>query len=94
MSQQAFGTLNPRADINGDGFVNVLDLVLIYTSDLWAQPAPKTLDQSFSRAANAPCSLHLPLMVNLIRQQFKGWIDQAQVTDDGSEIFQRGIYQS
>ena len=82
------GTLNPRADINGDGFVNVLDLVLIYTSDLWAKPAPKTLDQSFSRAANAPAPT---INGKLDSTTIQSWIDQAQVTDDGSEIFQRGI---
>ena len=84
----SIGSLNPRADINGDGFVDVLDLVLIYTSDLWAKPAPKTLDKSFSRAANNPAPT---INGTLDSATIQSWINHAQVKDDGSEIFKRGI---
>ncbi len=87
----SIGTQNPRADVNGDGFVNVLDLVLIYTSSLWGGPAPATLDQSFTRSVNNPPPLAPQQSRNVDPTTIQSWIDQAQLEDDGSAIFERGI---
>ena len=88
----SIGTLNPRADVNGDGFVNVLDLVTIYTSPLWAKPAPRTPADSWSRAANDDNIISAPATSrNVDPATIQSWIDHAQVKDDGSAIFERGI---
>lgn len=90
MVASSIGTVNPAADVNGDGFVNILDIVTIYTSPLWSKPAPATLDQEFARSANdspfAPSTSR-----NVDPATIQSWINIAQVEDDGSVIFERGI---
>ena len=88
---------NPRADVNGDEFVNVLDLVTIYTSDLWGKSAPATVEETWKRDYNEPA-----LTIEEIRDApsasrnvtpttIQSWIDLARVENDGSAIFERGI---
>ncbi len=88
----SIGTQNPRADVNEDGFVNVLDLVGIYHSSLWAQPAPRRPVESWSRDANEDNIISAPTISrNVDPTTIQGWIDHAQVKDDGSAIFDLGI---
>ena len=98
---QSIGTLDPRTDISGDGFVNVLDIVLIYNHEYWGLPLadpPLTLlevedpDKNPStREANRPALAAPPLSGNVTPDMIQNWIDDAQIEDDGSEIFERGI---
>ena len=87
----SIGSPNGRADVNGDGFVNVLDLVVIYTSELWAGPAPATVDETWARGANEPALAAPAVSGNVDPAMIQAWIDLAQVEDDGSAIFDLGI---
>ena len=79
--------VNPRADVNGDGSVNVLDLVMIYTSPLWAT----SVEAEQVSEANDPALTAPSAGFNVNSATIQGWIDLAQVEDDGSAIFDRGI---
>ena len=78
---------NPRADVNGDGTVNVLDLIQIYSSNYWGRGVNMiTVAEANNDALTAPTANR-----NLSPGTIQGWIDLAQVEDDGSAIFDRGI---
>ena len=97
------GTLNPRTDISGDGFVNVLDIVMIYNHVLWGvmptanNPIPTLLEveepdeNPSTREANRPAIAAPSSSGNVTPDMIQNWIDDAQIEDDGSEIFERGI---
>ena len=67
-----------REDVNGDGFVNIIDLVMV------------------AAKISAPASAAAPFASGVESQHLnprtiQGWIDLAQVEDDGSVIFDQGI---
>ena len=79
---QDFGNenaVNARTDVNGDGIVNIQDLVLVasHLGDL-------------SGIAAAPATLAIGNMA-LDPVMIQAWIAQAEIEDDGSLTFQRGI---
>ena len=79
---QNFGKTNPtnaRADVNGDGRVNISDLILVAGS----------LGE-LSGISAAP-SLLATSDMKLDPAVIKAWIAQAQLENDGSLAFQRGI---
>ena len=77
----------PRADVNGDGFVNVLDLASIYRSSEWG----KTKTEQKVDDKNKPALAAPSMSRNVDPATIQGWIDLAQVKDDGSAIFDLGI---
>ena len=77
----------PRADVNGDGFVNVLDLTAIYASSEWG----KTKIEKEVNRANEPALKAPSMSRNVDPTTIQAWIDLAQVADDGSVIFDLGI---
>ena len=81
--------INPRADVNDDGFVNVLDLVAVYSSPIWTDK-PVTV-QKVRNPNKASLAAPAASIENLTPATIQGWINLAQVEDDGSIIFDRGI---
>ena len=77
--------INPRADVNDDGIVNALDLVTVAKSLGNSTPATKVRNPNTLPAAPAAD------VANLRPETIQGWIDIAQVEDDGSAIFDLGI---
>ena len=73
---------NPRADVNDDGIVNALDLVTVAKNLGNSTPAAKVREPN--GVGSAPAA-------NLRPETIQGWIDIAQVEDDGSAIFDLGI---
>ena len=67
-----------EVDVNGDGVVSILDLILV----------AQHMDQSTAAAPSVITAMNNgglnPAMIQV-------WIEQAQVEDDGSVAFQRGI---
>ncbi len=87
--------INPRADVNDDGIINVLDLIWVSSHANWA----KYVNPRDARNANAhggpTVGPTAPALVGnpaaLTPSTIQGWIDIAQVEDDGSAIFDLGI---
>ena len=77
--------INPRADVNDDGIVNALDLVTVAKSLGKSTPATEVRKPNTLPAAPAAD------VANLSPETIQGWIDIAQVEDDGSAIFDLGI---
>ena len=72
-----------RSDVNNDGIVDLLDLAAVANSPYWGRNvAFKT------REPNVPAP---DANVASVTAAIQGWIDLAQVEDDGSAIFDRGI---
>ncbi len=71
--------VNSRTDVNGDGVISILDLILV------AQHMGE------STAAAPPSILEMDSIDRLDSVRVQAWIEQAQVEDDGSLAFQRGI---
>ena len=71
-------SVNPHADVNGDGTINVLDLIVV----------AQHLGESSTSAA--PSSVPIEGL-ELDPAMIRSWIARAQVEDDGSLAFQRGI---
>jgi hypothetical protein len=85
---------NPRADVNGDGSVNVQDLVQVYKSDRWGKSKEENEVANLIKPlnnANNPPALAPSITSNVDPATIQSWIDLAQVEDDGSAIFDRGI---
>ena len=79
---QGFGksvSLNSRADVNSDGTINILDLILV------AQHLGE------SAAAASPSMLAVDNIERLDAAMIQTWIKRAQIEDNGSVAFQRGI---
>ena len=70
---------NSRVDVNRDGIISILDLILV------AQHMGE------STAAVSPSMLATEGIKGLDPAMIQAWIAQAQVEDDGSVAFQRGI---
>ena len=70
---------NEGTDINGDGVVNISDIILV---------AQHFGELSGISAAPSALALH---SIGLDAASVQAWIAQAQVEDDGSLAFQRGI---
>ena len=68
---------NPKVDINRDGRVNILDLIL----------AAAHFGESHTAASPAISTTLPPQSVNRI----EGWLTEARLVDDGSDVFRRGI---
>ena len=83
---------NPRADVNDDGIVNVLDLAAIYRHQSWGKAVPPIEERKRnSSIGSAPLSTSVGQSADLTPATVQGWIDLAQVEDDGSAIFDLGI---
>ena len=83
---------NPRADVNDDGFVNVLDLAAIHRHRNWGKAAPLVnVRNANNQIGSAPLSASVGQSADLTPATIQGWIDLAQVEDDGSAIFDLGI---
>ena len=83
--------INPRADVNDDGIVNALDLIQVSSHASWA----KAVSPALAREPNAFVGPAAPILVgnpaDITPGIIRGWIDLAQVEDDGSAIFDLGI---
>ena len=79
---QDFGkpvSVNSRTDVNSDGIVSIIDLILV------AQHLGE------STTAASPSIFALDSVEGLDPVMIQSWIKRAQVEDDGSVAFQRGI---
>ena len=80
-----------RVDVNNDGIVNVLDLIMVASHSAWGEgsAAVKVRDANIpsKKAPAAPAAG----IAALTPAAIQGWIDLAQVEDDGSAIFDLGI---
>ncbi|MXY27921.1 T9SS type A sorting domain-containing protein, partial [Candidatus Poribacteria bacterium] len=79
---QGFGetaAANAEADVNDDGTITILDLILV------AQHLGE------STGAASPAMLVIDNIENLDSAMVQAWIDQAQLEDDGSVAFREGI---
>jgi len=68
---------HPKADVNQDGSVDIIDLLLVAAH----------FGESSKAAASPRSILLLPQHVDRIEE----WLTEASVTDDGSDVFRRGI---
>ena len=75
----------PRSDVNDDGIIDMLDLMAVAASPYWNQRVGPVDVQKPNGAAPAAD------VANLSPETIQGWIDIAQVEDDGSAIFDLGI---
>ena len=75
----------PRSDVNDDGIIDMLDLMAVAASPYWNQRVGPVDVQKPNGAAPAAN------VANLRPETIQGWIDIAQVEDDGSAIFDLGI---
>ena len=73
----ADASVNRQADVNGDGTINVLDLIAVA--------------QDLGVGAGAPSNVAAIGSLELDSAIVQAWIAQAQVENDGSLAFQRGI---
>ena len=78
-----------RVDVNNDGIVNVLDLIMVASHSAWGEGSAVVK----VRDANIPSTKAAPAagIATLNTAAIQGWIDLAQVEDDGSAIFDLGI---
>ena len=78
-----------RVDVNNDGIVNVLDLIMVASHSAWGEDSVVMN----VRNANVPSAKAAPAagIAALNTAAIQGWIDIAQVEDDGSAIFDLGI---
>ena len=80
-----------RVDVNNDGIVNVLDLIMVASHSAWGEGSAvvKVRDANIpsKKAPAAPAAG----IATLTPAAIQGWIDLAQVEDDGSAIFDLGI---
>ena len=90
LAASSIGTHNLRADVNDDGIVNVLDLVEI--AKRLGQSPGKTR-KTIGSNVNEPPNLELAPSAsrNIDPATIQSWIDLAQIEDNGSEMFKRGI---
>ena len=70
---------NSDVDLNGDGIVNILDLILV------------SQNMGESNGLAAPSMLSMDDIHGLDPAIIQAWIEQAQLEDDGSVVFQQGI---
>ncbi|MCY4570734.1 MAG: leucine-rich repeat domain-containing protein, partial [Candidatus Poribacteria bacterium] len=70
---------NSDVDLNGDGIVNILDLILV------------SQNMGESNGLAAPSMLSVDDIHGLDPTIIQAWIEQAQLEDDGSVVFQQGI---
>ena len=77
--------INPRADVNNDGIVNALDLVIVAQHIMDRTPAVEVREPNMPAPAIPGSVEALDLAI------IQGWIDMAQLEDDGSAIFDLGI---
>ena len=68
-----------EVDMNGDGIVNILDLILV------------SQNMGKSVASASPSLLAIDDIDGLDPAVIQAWIEQAQLEDDGSVVFQEGI---
>ena len=80
--------INPRTDVNDDGFVNMLDLITVSSSPHWGRDVKATKKRNANKASLSAPSANAE---GLTPATISGWIDLAQVEDDGSAIFDLGI---
>lgn len=68
---------NPDADVNNDGSIDIIDLVMVA--------------QSLGETPNAAPGSLTSNSFNLTPELIQKWINEAQIADDGSSIFKQGI---
>jgi len=84
--------INPRADLNDDGIVTILDLVLVTQHATWGKNVtPAKVRNANDQIGGAPLIARTGQPAARLSQTIQGWIARAQVEDDGSAIFGRGI---
>ena len=77
--------INPRADVNNDEIVDILDLITVAGSQHWGESvAPTHVREPNAAAPTASVTKLTPETVQV-------WLNQAQIEDDGSPLFARGI---
>ena len=90
-----FGVGGSRADVNNDGVVNVMDIILVARHPNWAKEEELELIKirdANDKIGSAPLSASVGNQpADLTPETIQGWIDLAQVEDDGSAIFDLGI---
>ena len=96
-----------RSDVNGDGQVNVNDLVLVSTYIGQPDPVSPPVDvnsdgfvtiadlvyvaQYLGDATIAAAPTQVIMPVDRMYKTVEGWIDHARAADDGSLVFRKGI---
>ena len=68
---------HPKVDVNKDGRVNILDLILVAAH----------FGESSDAGASSKSTALPPQYVNRVEE----WLTEARLTDDGSDVFRRGI---
>ena len=80
--------INPRADLNDDGIINVLDLVRLIQDPQWLMDVvPITVREGNTVVGTAPAAS----VGNITTETIQGLIGLAHIADDGSLIFKHGI---
>ena len=70
---------NPQADVNNDGIISILDLILV----------ARHMDASTISAS--PSILVMDSIEGLNPAMIQAWIEQAELENDGSIAFQQGV---
>ena len=96
----------PTLDVNGDGLIDVNDLLLVSNYLGEAGPTPSTVDVNRDGAVTiadlvhvaqhleisaSPAAPALAVPVGLTYERIETWIDAARAENDGSLVFQQGI---
>ena len=74
-------SVNPQSDVDGDGIIGILDLIEI----------AQHINESTGSAPSITTNLTGTDKSKLTPSMIRAWIRQAQLEDDGSIVFQKGI---
>ena len=92
------GTVYAESDVNEDGEINILDLVIVAAFDTSNERADVNGDGTVNILDLVVVASHLgeedmaaPAVNNPTADQIQSWITQAMQVDDGSPAFRRGI---
>ena len=103
----ATATFSSTSDVNGDGQVNVTDMILV--SNAFGQTGVEIqhldvngdgivsiadlvqIAQHLTQLVNPAAPAHIVVPSGVPYETIQGWIDQARAADDGSLVFRRGI---
>ncbi len=92
------GTVYSQSDVNEDGQINILDLVIVAAFDASNERADVNGDGTVNILDLVQVASHLgeeditaPAVYSATADQIQSWITQAMQADDGSPSFHRGI---